>query len=477
MDNADQVETPKKKKSSSLKYVIYFLIVLVATAISLTVSLWNSFDTVMNAFIDVDWIYMTIIVLIVAGSYGVEGLIIKIFCRLYTRHYHFHQGLCTSLIGAFYNDVTPSSSGGQVMEAYTLKQQGIQVSNAASIMVMWFILYQVALIGFDILALAFENKTILSIEPLHIGTVTLPIVPLIIVGFLLNLSVIVLLYLMSFSHKFHNFILHYVIGFLGKIHLIKKPDQMRENLRVQVENFKIELRRLQANIPVTILIVFLFLVVIIMRNSIPYLAGLALHAYTYSGFNVSQMFKATFLSSFHQMVTGLVPLPGSAGVSEYFFYYLFYNFYGDTQQIINDVPTGVILRTADANVKAAQILWRTVTYHLVLLVSGLVAALYRSRPKEPIHYANRQTFVNLQLETFDERKRSADTMFETRQLSRKEIQRRIQESTQAVHERHRGNEDPTKTDTDPSLKTTTIKESKRSKKKEEDDWGTIDIDN
>ena len=61
---------------------------------------------------------------------------------------------------------------------------------------MWFILYQVALIGFDILALAFENKTILSIEPLHIGTVTLPIVPLIIVGFLLNLSVIVLLYLM-----------------------------------------------------------------------------------------------------------------------------------------------------------------------------------------------------------------------------------------------------------------------------------------
>jgi hypothetical protein len=221
---------------------------------------------------------------------------------------------------------------------------------------------------------------------------------------------------MSFSHKFHNFILHYVIGFLGKIHLIKKPDQMRENLRVQVENFKIELRRLQANIPVTLLIVFLFLLVILMRNSIPYFAGLALKAYTDSSFHITMLFRAAFLSSFHQMVTGLIPLPGSAGVSEYFFYYLFFNFYNQNDGVI----------------KAAQILWRTATYHLVLLVSGLVSALYRSRPKEAIHYANRQTFVNLQLETFDERKRSADTMFETRQLSRKEIQKKIEESTQAL---------------------------------------------
>jgi hypothetical protein len=105
-----------------------------------------------------------------------------------------------------------------------------------------------------------------------------------------------------------------------------------------------------------------------------------------------------------------------------------------------------------------------------------VSALYRSRPKEAIHYANRQTFVNLQLETFDERKRSADTMFETRQLSRKEIQKKIEESTQALRSRH--HEEPTpKADTDPTMKMAKIKENRKSKKKEEDEWGTIDIDN
>jgi hypothetical protein len=62
---------------------------------------------------------------------------------------------------------------------------------------------------------------------------------------------------------------------------------------------------------------------------------------------------------------------------------------------------------------------------LVILVSGFFAAFYHSRPHEDYHYANRQTFVDLQLATFEERKLSADTLYETKQLSRKEIQKRL----------------------------------------------------
>ena len=60
-------------------------------------------------------------------------------------------------------------------------------------------------------------------------------------------------------------------------------------------------------------------------------------------------------------------------------------------------------------------------------LSGIVAATYRSSPKNEIHHANRKTFVTLQYETFNERKASSDTMFETSSLSRKEIQNRLRE--------------------------------------------------
>ena len=422
MANIDEMtdETSAKKKKASLKYVLYIIIVLVVTAISLTLSLWGHTTEVFNAFAQADFRMIMVMIGLVVLGYLIDGLIIFVFCRLYTRSYRYHQGIAATLVGQFYSNVTPGASGGQIMEAYTMKSQGIQISNAASIMVMWFIIYQSALISFDVLALAFEWNTVMSITAtITFGdwTVTLPMWPLILIGFGLNLFVIMMMFAMSYSHHFHNFILNHVIGFFGKIHLIKKPDKTRENLRVQVENFKIELRRLQSNIPVLILQFALFFTLIFIRGTIPYFAGLSLKAWgSETIFNFGQACHASFLSSFHQMVTGLIPLPGSAGVSELFYSYLFTDFY-------TYLPSGAPNTYVDvsATIASTQILWRTVTFHLVLIITGFVAALYRSRGQPVPANANRQTFVDLQLQTFDERKLSADTMYETAQLSRREL--------------------------------------------------------
>ena len=424
VDMAESLKEEDKKKKSLWKYFLYIFIVLEATALSLFLSLKDNFDTVVDAFAKSDVRFILLIVGLVALTYCIEGLIILVFCRLYTRHYKYHQGVATALIGQFYSDVTPGASGGQVMQVYTMKSQGVLVSNAASIMVMSFIIYQSSLIVFDVVAIGVEWNTIMSIDA-YIPYLdwSLPMWPVILLGFGLNLFVILLLFTMSYSHKFHNFILHYGVGFLGKIRLLKNPDQTRENLRVQVENFKIELRRLQSNIPVLVLQSILFISIVFIRNSIPYFSGLALHAFgEETAFAFDKMMHASFLGSFHQMVTGLIPLPGSAGVSELFYYYLFLDFFGKNP----------------ATTAATQILWRTATFHIVMLVTGFVAAFYRSRPKEGFHYANRRTFVTLQLETYDERKRSSDAMYETTQLSRKEIQRKLREAGLFRHKNKHG---------------------------------------
>ena len=401
------------KKKSPLRYILYIAIVLVATGISLFISLYGNTDAMVAAFSGADWKYIAIILGLVFFSYCIDATILLVFCRLYTRRYKFHQGLAVSAVGQFYSSVTPGASGGQVMQVYTMKSQGVPVSNAASIAVMWSIIYQSLLILIDIVALAIDWKDVMAAKSIPVGNIDIPVTPLIIFGFALNLLVILMIYSMSFSHKFHNFILHYVIGFLGKIRILKNPDKTRESLRVQVENFKIELRRLQSNIPVVILQVLLFFVMMMIRNSIPYFAGLALGAWVNPEFNFFEMMDAAFISSFHQMVTGLVPIPGAAGVSEVFYNQLFFNKLGGNRGAI----------------AATQIIWRTATFHIPLIICGFVAAFYRSRPREDITYANRKTFVTLQMETFDERRRSSNTMYETAQLSRREIQRRLNEAS------------------------------------------------
>ncbi len=424
----EEVKEEQKKKKGLIKYVLYIVFVLVATGLALFFSLYSEdgsiFNTTVAAISSCRWEWLVAIAAVVIFSIAVDGFIIFVFCRLYTKDYHWRSGIATSMIGTFYSGITPSSSGGQIMQAYTLKKQGIEISNAASIFVMWFILYQVALIGFGLVALLFKWNLFASMGNINfkIGTlgISIPVIPLIFIGFGLNLFIIGMLFLMSYSHKFHNFVMHYGVSFLAKIKILKNPDKTRETLRIQVENFKVELKRLQSNIPVTILIVSLFLLFLICRFSIPWFAGGALNAYgnyvadngqivhTVGDYSFVSFFDACFLSAFHQMVTGLIPLPGSAGVSELFFSLCFANFYSETGKMT-----------------AAQILWRTSTFHIPLLAGGLTAAFYRASPKEQTYKANRQTFVDLQLETYEERKSSADTLYETAKLSRKEIQKKL----------------------------------------------------
>ncbi len=426
----------KKKSHSSL---IMFIVVLIFTIGSLLFSFYGAgegdialgFNTVYSAVLSSDPIYLLIMTAVYFVSYVFDGLAIQVFCRLYTRHYYLHQGLANSLIGGFYNNVTPGSSGGQFMQVYTLKKQGVEVSNAASILVMWFIIYQIALIVFDVLALTFEWDTIMSITSFQIPNFSLfgwngeiPMLPLIIIGFAFNVAIILLLLLMSYSHRFHNFIMHYIVGFLGKIHILKDPDKTRENLRVQVENFKVELKRLQANIPVTILVFVIFMIVLFLRFSVPYFAGMALNAYgAEEGFSFMRLTDACFRSAFHQMVAGLVPIPGAAGISELLYAAMFNDFFVETYSVTS---SGLkMVRTASANMMTSQILWRFATFYLLLIVSGIVASLYHSKPHEAIKYASRQTFIDLQLANFDTTKMNFDTLYETKQLSRKTIRRRL----------------------------------------------------
>lgn len=445
MNNKRQLknESPRNgnAKGNKRSPVLSLVLVAILTFVSLIISFYSAgagdiikgMKTIGNALSSGDPMWLAIIAGLMVLSYMLEALIILVFCRLYTRKYYYHQGMANVMIGAFYNNVTPGASGGQVMQVYTMKKQGIEVSNAASIMVMWFILYQTSLIIFDAFALIFEWDIITQIKSFRIENFelfgwdgTIPMTPLIIIGFSVNVGAIALLSLMSYSHKFHNFIMHYGIGFLAKIKIIKNPDKTREKLRIQVENFRIELKRLQANIPVTILIIILFLLILLIRYSVPYFSGLALDAYSANeGFRWDRLYDACFRSSFHQMVSGLVPIPGGAGISEFVYNSMFSGFFVETYAV---TETGLtVIRTAAGNVMATQVLWRIATFYLVLIASGVVASFYHSRrsKEEPYPYASRQTFGDLQIQVYDQRMFPSETLYETKQLSRKEISKRL----------------------------------------------------
>ena len=482
-------ETPEEsKKKSFLKFLVYFLIIITLTGLALFLSLYKDYEAVFNALRHSDWRFLVVIFALVALTFVIEAFTIFAFSRLYTRKYKYHQGLAAVMVNAFYSDVTPGASGGQIMEAYTMNKQGVEVSTSASILIMSFIVYQICLILLGAVGLFFSNGLLASIATfdININGVIIPVPTIVftIAGFLLNLIVILMLFLMSYSHKIHNFVLHRGINFFAKLRLIKNPEEKRESLRIQVENFKIELRRLISNIPIFLLMILCWTTILIIRFSIPFWAGLALNGYGYcinsdgslviqavydhrgslegfvpmmstGGPNIESFWQGVFLSSYHQMATGLVPIPGAAGISEYFFSTIFSKYYVSTY-----ITT------------AAQIIWRFSTFHIVLLVSGIVAATYRSSPKNQVHHANRKTFVTLQYQTYTERKATSDTMYESAALSAKAVQERLRSIAKSEKEQKVKEEKPIKEK--PPKKEKPKKVKKVKKVTPEDDWDEIE---
>ncbi len=434
----DKKTGKKKSKKSAIKYALNISLVLIVTTVSIVLTTWNKWDSILEnlAKADVKWLFAILGVML--GTIMVRSFILFCFAKLYTRDYHFHQAIAVDQVGQFYNAVTPGASGGQIMQAYTYKKQGLHISSAVSALAMYSICFQIVLIIYGLLAFIIKFDLIMQMENISIKfnnqfTLVIPTLLLTIIGFMLNVSVILIVLLMGYWHGFHNFIMGPVIGLGAKLKILKNPDKTRENLRIQVENFKIEFRRLWTNIPFFILVIVSFAIYMTLKYSIPYFCGLALGN---EHITIQYFWDSVFLGNYHQMITGIIPIPGSAGVSEYVFKMLFVNTKSpsDGFYFMGDFTPGESVPFAaksEALAVSCLLLWRSITFIVPIVVAGLTTAFYKASPKEEASQRedlpNRETFVALQNETYIMRKEEVDAIIHTQTLNRQAILKKLTE--------------------------------------------------
>lgn len=411
---SEQILEPKEeKKSKSYKYFIYLFVIFLITGfvlyINLTQTATNSagetvqvWEVIPELISKINWSYFALFIANTLIYFILGSVSLFLFARLYTRKYRYHQSLANHLIGFFYSAITPGSSGGQIAQVYTFKKQGVPVSNAASIFIMSYIVYQSVLLFLGVVSLITRTNIIMGIESIPADFImingvplNIPIVVFIVLGFSLNVLVIVALFVMSYTHSLHNFIINKVVGLLGKLKLIKEVERTRENLRIQVQNFRVELKRLQSNVPFTILITFLTLLTLVAAEILPFVAGLALNAFDLTNnFNpILKMYDSIVFLNFHQMVTGLIPIPGSAGISELVFERLFGSDGGYFSASFYE----------SGGLPFLLLLWRFSTFYIPFIITGVVAATYKSRglnvhdSEKALNYSPRKTMLTIQI--------------------------------------------------------------------------------
>jgi uncharacterized protein (TIRG00374 family) len=380
MSEQTQAE-PKKKKlnKQQKKYFFSVAIMLLMAGLAVYYVLQGDAVATFNSMANAKSLYVFLMVGIVVLAQIIEGIVLAVLTKMYKRSYKVYQGTLNGMIGGFFSDITPSASGGQFVQAYTFSKQGVRPADSASVLVMLFIVSQIVIVLYGVLAMIFGYSTMLmKMSPIKFFNWQ-PISPMIfsVIGLCINVFALFFLFLMAYSKGIHRFVLTTVINIGAKMHLIKDPERKKASLAAQVATFRIETARLMKNAWILILTLVLEFIKSTCYNLLPYLAGLAL------GIDMTgKFFDCLWGASYLGMMNCVVPLPGASGSAEFGFQLIFNNIYANTEALTS----------------AANLMARFVSFYMPLIGGFIVFVFYRASPKGEIYkYDNRKTFVDLQI--------------------------------------------------------------------------------
>lgn len=316
-------------------------LLILALSLVLYFTLKDNFSSIMHELSKVNILIFALAIFVFILSLMIKSVSLQIFIKEHKKNYSFKSAFCLTLIGQFLNGITPFSTGGQPFQVYLLKKDGHRISDSTSAMVKDSIAYQVALLIMGIFSIT-----------LNLVLKTIPInsrlTPLIIIGFIINIMVLLFLFMIIRMRKTTLSLINKLLFILNKIRK-KNTDQLKKRIEKGLDNFYncyAELRKNKKQFIITVLTNVINLTLLYM---IPYIIFKSLNTNTFD------IMRSIMLTSFVMLMGNFVPIPGATGGIEYGFI----KFFG-----IFNINISVI--------SGAMLLWRFVTYFFGMLMGFIM---------------------------------------------------------------------------------------------------------
>ena len=251
----------------------------------------------------------------------------------------FSSILRVTMIGQLFNCITPSASGGQPMQTYQLTKYGLSAGEGACVLLVRFLVYQSVMVLYSLIVLIVKlpyfNRNINAFSSLAI------------IGFLVNSGALAALIAACFFPHFCAKAANAIIKFLGKIKILKNPDDKINKINAEIDKFHANFQYYRMNFKVmlwpavfsALQLTCFFLVPVFICKSL--------------SVNISfgDAFGAAALTF---MICSFVPLPGGSGGAEGGFLLLF----------------GSAFAASGKSIAVAILLWRLLTFYMPIVVGS-----------------------------------------------------------------------------------------------------------
>lgn len=336
--------------NKKLRIGINILIILIVLVIVLYFSLKDDFNQIINCIskMDIKWFLLGILCLILYRS--LVGMSSYLITKVNGEKISLFRFIQINFIILFFHGVTPFAGGGQPMEVYYIHNEKVSITKATNIVLQNFMVYQIALILVGTIAVLYNSQFHLFLDDSLIKR-------LVILGFIINVLVLVVTALFSFCKPINKFICNTVLNFLGKIRIIKDVEKTRNKLTEYLNNFHKNAKILKNNKLKVFGVVLINLLALTILYSIPYTVISAL------GIRNLNYIASVVTTAYTMIIGSFVPIPGGTGGLEYGFIFFF-------GYLIN----GSILT-------ASMLIWRLISYYFGMILGAICLMVYRK--KEP----------------------------------------------------------------------------------------------
>ena len=294
-------------------------------------------EQTLHAFASFNYAFLLIALVGIVVYWLLEAACMQIICNDLFRGFSFFKTFIVTIIGQYFNCITPLSSGGQPMQAYYYQRFGLPVEHAMPMLLCRFIVYQMTMTVYAIIVLILRFGYFMRDMR--------PIMYLVAIGFFGGFVLMAMLLALAFAKNGVIRVTTWAISLLGRIGIFKNPDSTLNAARQSLEESYAGMQYLLKRPSLLVKVSFVTFVQLTVFFSMSWVifAGFGLEANDY--------FTVVSCQAFVYLIMSFVPLPGAIGASEASYITFFNYVYGD--------PSIVALST---------FIWRFFTFYLPIVL-------------------------------------------------------------------------------------------------------------
>ena len=316
-------------------------------------------DTV-RALTSFNWVFLLLVLVGIVVYWLLESACMQIICNSLFKGFSFVKTFIVTVIGQYFNCITPLSSGGQPMQAYYYSRFGLPLEHAMPMLLCRFIVYQLTMTVYAIIVLVLRFT--------YFTQELRGIMYLVAIGFLGGFVLIAMLFALAFAKSGVIRATTWAINLLGRIGILKTPESTLANATKSLEDAYAGIRFLLKEPAVLIKVSLVTFVQLTVYFSLSWVifAGFGLNLESLGMDPVEGYVTVISCQAFVYLIASFVPPPGAIGASEAS-YITFFNYV-----------------YKDASVVAlSTFIWRAFTFYLPIVL-GMVLTLMVNNEKSAL---------------------------------------------------------------------------------------------